>query len=97
MDENDALWQAVLKISEGDRAKAKAMLDDPDQLVMYPEIEALMAGDTPMDNWENQKDDLAEQVAEKMTLQDETEEEKPVEAAAPDTEAMEDDEPVQSA
>lgn len=44
IDENDPLWQAVLKIAEGDRERAEKMLADPDQLAQYPEIEAILAG-----------------------------------------------------
>lgn len=42
MDENDPLWQAVLKIAQGDREKALKMINDPDQLSEYPEIEKLL-------------------------------------------------------
>jgi len=38
IDETDALWQAVLKISGGDRKKAMKMIGDPDSLTAYPEI-----------------------------------------------------------
>ena len=48
IDESDPLWQAVLKIANGDRSRAQKMLNDPDQLTAYPEIEQLLlasAGD----------------------------------------------------
>lgn len=42
MDENDPLWKAVLVISNGDRKAALKMLEDPDALMSYPEIKAIM-------------------------------------------------------
>jgi peptide chain release factor subunit 3 len=48
MDESDPLWQALLKITQGDRQKATKLLDDPDQLANYPEIEQILAASTPM-------------------------------------------------
>lgn len=80
LDENDPLWQAVLKIANGDRAKAERMLNDPDQLAAYPEITELLAatGDAAgHDDWEQQADNsddadqaLAHVAQEKMTLTD---------------------------
>ena len=68
IDENDPLWQAVLKIAEGDRTRAEKMLADPDQLANYPEIEALLAaGDGGDDNYE---EDLAKDTKEKATISD---------------------------
>ena len=67
MDENDPLWQAVLKIAEGDRKKAMNMINDPDSLSQYPEINAILeaggdAGDAmETDDWE--KKDAAEDAA----------------------------------
>ena len=65
IDENDPLWQAVLKIAEGDRQKAMKMINDPDSLTQYPEINAILeggdgGGDEAMetDDWE--KKDAAE-------------------------------------
>jgi len=43
IDENDPLWQAVLQIAGGDRDKAEKMLNDPDQLVAYPQVMALLS------------------------------------------------------
>ncbi|GAB5033106.1 elongation factor tu [Nannochloropsis oceanica] len=43
-DENDPLWQAVFKMAGGDRAKTEKMLEDPDSLMQYPEIRALLEG-----------------------------------------------------
>lgn len=65
IDENDPLWQAVLKIAEGDRARAEKMLSDPDQLTKYPEIEALLAAADGGDDYE---EDLAKDTKEKATI-----------------------------
>ena len=42
MDENDPLWKAVLAIAAGDRKAALKMLEDPDALMAYPEVKAIM-------------------------------------------------------
>jgi peptide chain release factor subunit 3 len=42
IDENDPLWIATLKVAEGDREKAVRMLENPDALMQYPEIRAIM-------------------------------------------------------
>ena len=42
IDESDPLFVAILKIAEGDKAKAKRMVNDPDSLLKYPEIVKLM-------------------------------------------------------
>lgn len=42
LDENDPLWKATLKLCEGDREKALKLLEDPDALMAYPEIRAIM-------------------------------------------------------
>ena len=62
MDEDDPLWQVVLKIAEGDRAKAMKMISDPDSLSQYPEVEAILTGETPMetDDWEKKEDKVEE-------------------------------------
>jgi peptide chain release factor subunit 3 len=72
IDENDPLWKVVLKIAEGDRVKALSMINDPDNLSQYPEVEAVLAGDTPMDTTGDfdAGDDLAKDVDEKMTISD---------------------------
>jgi len=84
IDENDPLWKAVLKIAGGDRDRAMKMLNDPDQLAQYPEIEKLLeSGDSQMeDTEENQEDQLADEIKEKAKIQedepmDETEDEEP--------------------
>ncbi len=43
-DENDPLWQAVFKMAGGDRKKTEKMLEDPDALMAYPEIRAILDG-----------------------------------------------------
>ena len=58
IDENDPLWIAVLKLTKGDRKTAEKMLEDPDSLLQYPEIRAIMesADDAeeakPAEDWE---------------------------------------------
>lgn len=47
MDENDPLWQACLKLTLGDREKATKMLEDPDSLMNYPEIRAIIDAEEP--------------------------------------------------
>jgi peptide chain release factor subunit 3 len=41
VDEDDPLWQVVLQIAQGDRTRATKMLNDPDSLSQYPEVNAL--------------------------------------------------------
>ena len=56
LDENDPLWIATLKVSNGDREAALRLLDDPDALLAYPEIMALMesgeGGGDVAEDWE---------------------------------------------
>mmetsp|Transcript_14188 Transcript_14188/g.20405 ORF Transcript_14188/g.20405 Transcript_14188/m.20405 type:complete len:601 (+) Transcript_14188:112-1914(+) len=49
IDETDPLWQAVIKIADGDRNRAKKMIENPDSLLQYPEVAAVLGGDQPMD------------------------------------------------
>jgi hypothetical protein len=42
MDENDPLWKITLLIAKGDRKAAMKMLEDPDELMRYPEIMKVM-------------------------------------------------------
>ncbi|KAJ1459892.1 P-loop containing nucleoside triphosphate hydrolase protein [Pelagophyceae sp. CCMP2097] len=44
MDADDPLWLAVLKLAGGDAKKANQMLEDPDALMAYPEVAALLTG-----------------------------------------------------
>lgn len=77
IDPNDPLWQAVLKIAEGDEAKAQKMINDPDSLTQYPEIVKLLeetdgdAGDDVAMETEESPDtaaDLAKEVDDKMKI-----------------------------
>eukprot|EP01082_Thalassiosira_pseudonana_P015913 g14268.t1 g14268 contig9:1501114-1502870(+) len=77
IDESDPLWQCVLnKICEGDRARAMKLINDPDSLMNYPEVVAIIAAsDDKMeeDDWEKGNDDgaadeLAEKMEEKMVI-----------------------------
>lgn len=78
IDESDPLWKAVLKISNGDREKAVIMIADPDSLVEYPEVMAILeAGEDdaidvePMDTSEAIVDDLMKEVKEKVNIAEE--------------------------
>jgi peptide chain release factor subunit 3 len=74
IDENDPLWKVVLKIAQGDRAKALKMIGDPDSLTQYPEVVAILAAggdDEPMDDVEQVDDDvqqLAQDIDTKMKV-----------------------------
>jgi len=66
IDESDPLWQIVLKIANGDKEKAAKMIADPDSLIKYPEVEALLNSpdaDAAMaeteDDWEKETPDAA--------------------------------------
>lgn len=76
IDENDPLWQAVLKIAEGDRTRAEKMLSDPDQLTQYPEVVALLSSGGGSEDWEK---DLAAET-EEMAIEDKP---KPMEVDKP--------------
>jgi peptide chain release factor subunit 3 len=72
MDENDPLWQVVLKIANGDRSKAMKMIADPDSLTQYPEVEKVLteSSDDKMDVEEAEEDDWEnQQQQEKLTQQ----------------------------
>eukprot|EP00595_Chromulina_sp_UTEXLB2642_P002707 CAMPEP_0196765464 /NCGR_PEP_ID=MMETSP1095-20130614/9015_1 /TAXON_ID=96789 ORGANISM="Chromulina nebulosa, Strain UTEXLB2642" /NCGR_SAMPLE_ID=MMETSP1095 /ASSEMBLY_ACC=CAM_ASM_000446 /LENGTH=611 /DNA_ID=CAMNT_0042123525 /DNA_START=16 /DNA_END=1848 /DNA_ORIENTATION=+ len=66
IDENDPLWKATLTLTKGDREAALKLLEDPDSLLQYPEIKAIMestsSGD---DDWETtaQPPEVIESVA----------------------------------
>lgn len=63
VDESDPLWQAVMKITQGDKEKALNMINDPDQLVEYPEILKLLEqNDTTME-----QDTAVEEATQSMT------------------------------
>jgi len=83
IDENDPLWQAVLKICEGDRTRATKLINNPDALLQYPEIEAIIANSAGNDDdddndWEDKADDeeMEEVVykAEKMEIKEDAKE-----------------------
>lgn len=83
IDESDPLWQAVIKIAEGDRARAMKMIADPDSLTQYPEVAAVLNSAEPMDTTqEDAGDTLAAEMEEKMVV-----EEKPKAKPAPATPA----------
>jgi peptide chain release factor subunit 3 len=95
IDESDPLWIAVLRITNGDRAKAEQLLLDPDELIVqYPEIEQIInatSGGEGVTSEEEVETTLASEV-EQMTVT-----EPPVTAAASepsgDGDAMEEDAP----
>ena len=90
IDESDPLWQVVLKIAQGDRARAEKMLNDPDSLTKYPEVEALLeatAGDDVTMEQEEVPNDADEALASK------TQKMAVSESPVKDTEQDEEDEP----
>ena len=72
------------------------LINDPDSLTQYPEVEALFAGDDVVmkgeeaEDWENEGNELAEKVEEKMVIA-----EKPV-AAEPMVEEEEEEEEIET-
>ena len=78
IDETDPLWQAVLKISNGDKVAAKKMINDPDSLTKYPEIVALLGSDDMETDEPAVEEELAKEVETKMQI-----EEAPAPAPAP--------------
>lgn len=62
IDENDPLWLAVLKISNGDRTKALNLIGDPDSLINYPEVATLLESH-PM---QTEDSDAVKQLVEQM-------------------------------
>ena len=50
MDENDPLWKITLSIAKGDRKAAMKMLENPDELMQYPEIMRVMQEQDEMDS-----------------------------------------------
>mmetsp|Transcript_6861 Transcript_6861/g.16533 ORF Transcript_6861/g.16533 Transcript_6861/m.16533 type:complete len:583 (+) Transcript_6861:247-1995(+) len=77
IDENDPLWQAVLKICNGDKEAAKKKISDPDGLTKHPEIVALLgAGDDAMETDEpaapsTDEQQLAKDLDTKMQIAEE--------------------------
>lgn len=74
IDEADPLWQVVLnKICNGDRDRALKMINNPDSLAEYPEVEALLSATSDgmnEDDWEKEGDKLADKVEESMVIDD---------------------------
>jgi peptide chain release factor subunit 3 len=71
IDETDPLWKVVLKIAQGDRAKALKMIGDPDSLTQFPEVVAILAAtstttDEPMEDVEQKVDDDVQQLAQQI-------------------------------
>lgn len=65
IDENDPLWIATLKITNGNREEALRLLEDPDALSIYPEIKAILEGGSA-DDWDGHTS--AEVVPEPATV-----------------------------
>ncbi|KAJ8602321.1 hypothetical protein CTAYLR_008196 [Chrysophaeum taylorii] len=58
IDENDPLWKATLKITKGNRVRAIELLQDPDELMQFPEVKAVM-NEKPqldVDEWDTTAD-----------------------------------------
>jgi peptide chain release factor subunit 3 len=98
MDGSDPLWQAVLKICNGDRDAAKKMIGDPDSLTKYPEIVSLL-GEMESDNMETDdgaaaaaEEELAKDMESKMQIEEAA---PPAAAAAKVVEEIEDAEPAE--
>jgi peptide chain release factor subunit 3 len=72
VDEDDPLWQVVLQIAQGDRARATKMLNDPDSLSQYPEVNALWDR-TPADDADAMDEDAVTAHAEPASVEQVTE------------------------
>jgi len=57
MDKSDPLWQVVLKITNGDTDRANKMIADPDSLMGYPEVVALLSTTSTDENDDMEADD----------------------------------------
>ena len=58
-DENDKLWKACLSICDGDKKRATSMIENPDELMKYSEIRALLEEEgEDDDDWEKRADDV---------------------------------------
>jgi peptide chain release factor subunit 3 len=68
IDEDDPLWQVVLKIAEGDRDRALRMINDPDSLTQYPEVVAVLDA-METDDWENNQEQVQELAKEVDDMQ----------------------------
>jgi peptide chain release factor subunit 3 len=67
VDEDDPLWQVVLQIAQGDRTRATKMLNDPDSLSQYPEVNALWDR-TPADDADAMDEDAVTAHAEPASV-----------------------------
>ena len=87
IDEDDPLWKATLVIAGGDRKKAVKLLEDPDALMQYPEVRAIMegSGGGEEEEWEKASDTkiAAESVAAPAPVLKETPKEATKAAAPP--------------
>jgi peptide chain release factor subunit 3 len=73
IDENDPLWQAVLAAKGGDRSAAKQCLEDPDSMMLIPEVQALLMADTGGgDDWEKGAEEVTVAVEEVSIKEDAT-------------------------
>lgn len=57
IEEDDPLWQATLKLCNGDRKAALRKLEDPDALMQHPEIKAIMEASSSSSSAEAEEDD----------------------------------------
>lgn len=79
IDETDPLWQVVLnKVCAGDRDRAMKMINNPDSLADYPEVQEVLASMDTEDDWEKEGDNLAEKT-EKMAIDENKADATPVE------------------
>ena len=71
LDENDPLWIATLKVSNGDREAALRLLDDPDALMAYPEIVAIMESSEPVgeEDWETNQDVAVKEATSEVSVE----------------------------
>lgn len=67
IDENDPLWKATIKLTEGDRERAIKLLEDPDSLMKYPEIRAIMEGEGDGAGGDESWEKLADEPKEEPT------------------------------
>lgn len=85
IDESDPLWQAVLKLCNGDKAATKKMISDPDSLTKYPEIMSLLGegGDDAMETDDTPAVAEEEQLAKEMGTKMQIDEQSPPKKAPP--------------
>lgn len=85
IDESDPLWQAVLKLCNGDKAATKKMISDPDSLTKYPEIMSLLGegGDDAMETDDTPAVAEEEQLAKEMDTKMQINEQSPPKKAPP--------------